>query len=185
MQQTKKTYKKIGDNYAEDINGYLIGYEWTINNILRRNIYTASSDDLEREISILKSVLQWYDPSNNTWKNDNTNLHRAMQDTWVDSNGIIDNSPYENDLTNPIMGVTGTTIVYVDDMSNPIYDGENIIGYNQTTTEVNQEGIIGYNQKIKDGLTTEFSFFYNIRLSLFEATIQSTQSNKYGATSFN
>lgn len=156
MIQTQKRFSKNGQNYIEDLNGYIIGFVWIDNdNIQRRTLYTNSVDDLEACRTSAGFRYEMLDPETNEWilrKGDNA---FATMDSFVNMQGELQIEPYEDDITKPILdpndGVT----------------------------------VIGYEQKIKDGLIPEFDFFYNLQLQLFNGVMRAIQARKFGATGFN
>jgi hypothetical protein len=173
MIQTRKTYKKMNGEFVENANGFIIGYEFTdSSNITRRCLYTESHDDLVNETISATARYEWLDPIKNKWVLVEIETSLATMDSFVDANGVLDESPFENDLTKPI--------TQGDDLTKPLYmdiEGVNtLVGYEAL--------IIGYQQKLKTGLYPEFAVVYGLQLTLFNPIIQSIQARKYGATGF-
>ncbi len=168
MIQTRKNYKKISEDYfIEDVNGFIIGFEWVdSNSILRRCLYISSIDDLINETTSAICRYEMFDPETNTWLLRKTEISLAKMDSYIYYNhpdkltdttkqdGALETSPYEDNLDLPIYDVDGITI-------------------------------IGYIKKLKDFLIPEFLFFYNIQLQIFNGVMQSIQVRKFGATGFN
>jgi hypothetical protein len=156
MTQTRKTYKRIGENYIETPTGFNVGYEWTdANGVLRRVIYIASLDDLDNEVTSAVCRYEMFDPETSEWVLRRTNTSLATMDAYVTAQGVVEPVPYE------------------DDLNLPIYDPADGVT------------IIGYEQKLKDGLIPEFKFFYDLQMALFNGIIQSIQTRVFGATGFN
>jgi hypothetical protein len=156
MIQTRKTYKKVGNDYIEDPNGFNVGYEWTdVDGLLRRTIYITSVDDLDNESTSAVCRYELLDPETNEWVLRRVNTALAVMTNYVTAQGVPVENPYE------------------DDLNSPIYD------------ESEPPVIIAYNQKLIDGLIPEFKFFYDLQMQLFNGIIQSIQVRKFGATGFN
>jgi len=174
MIQTRKTYKKINNNFVEDVNGFIIGYEFTdVSGIRRRCLYLESHDDLVNEVTSSIARYEWLDPIKNKWILVEIETSLATMSSYVDGSGVLDESPLEDDLTKPI--------TQGDDLTNPLYEDiegvSTLIGYEAL--------IIGYQQKLKVGLMPEFAVVYGLQLTLFNPIMESIQARKYGATGFN
>jgi len=170
MIQTKKKYTYRGNKFEEDQNGYILGYEWTDeNSIKRRCLYIESVDDLVNKFCSAKCRYEMYDPKADEWILRQTDVSLATNNSFINLNtGVLETEPYEDDLDSPIYG---------DDLNSPIYGEDNLVGYEQK--------IIAYNKKLKNGLVPEFHFFYNAQMQLFSAVMDNIQTRKFGATGFN
>ncbi len=96
MQQTIKKYRKVGNEFIEDVTAFNIGFEWTdVHGIKRRVIYFESVDNLVQQTTSATYLYQLLDPKDNVWKADELMQSTATMNNYVNAQtGQIELEPF-------------------------------------------------------------------------------------------